>query len=85
MKNKKNKKSAGLKNKGPILALTTTNYLIFAVAVVTIVIGNIFLSIGPAESTQSLTVAPIILVIGYCVLVPLAIFWRKKAPTTTVD
>ncbi len=66
------------------LALTTTNYVIFAMAVVVLIIGYYFLSIGPANSVQSLTIAPIILVIGYVVLVPLAIFWRKKksSPTT---
>ena len=79
MNKKYGKKSPAPKDKGPILAFTKTNYVIFAIAVVVLVIGYVFLSIGPADSVQSLTIAPIILVIGYCVLVPLAIFWRKTS------
>ena len=81
--NKKNAKKAAVKPKGPILAFTRTNYIIFGLAIAVLVIGYLFLSIAPADSVQSLTIAPIILVIGYCVLVPLAIFWRKKTPATT--
>ena len=82
--NKKNvKKAAATKQKGPLLAFTKTNYVIFALAAVVLVIGYVFLSIGPADSPQSLTIAPIILVFGYCVLVPMAIFWRKKTPAST--
>ncbi|MBN1465144.1 hypothetical protein JXA02_05240 [candidate division KSB1 bacterium] len=83
MKKKNIKKSAVARPKGPALAFTRANYLIFALAIVVLIIGYLFLSIGPADSVQSLTIAPIILVIGYCVLVPLAIFWRKKAPAPT--
>ncbi len=72
------KKKKATKSRGPILSLTKTNYVIFGVAAVVIGIGYYFLSIGPADSVQSLTIAPIILVIGYVVLVPLAIFWRKR-------
>jgi membrane protein YdbS with pleckstrin-like domain len=61
------------------LGLVKVNYLVFALAVATLIIGYYFLSQGPADSTASLTIAPIVLVIGYCVLVPLAIFWRPRA------
>ncbi|MBN1478857.1 DUF3098 domain-containing protein [candidate division KSB1 bacterium] len=66
-----------------MLALGRTNFIIFAIAVVVFIVGYIFLSIGPADSFESLTIAPIVLVIGYVVLVPLAILWRKKAPAST--
>jgi hypothetical protein len=80
MKKEKSKKSSNAPaDKTPILAFSKTNYIIFAIAVVVLIIGYYFLSIGPADSVQSLTIAPIILVIGYVILVPLAIFWRKKA------
>ncbi len=72
------KKKKATRNRGPILSLTRTNYIIFGVAVIVIAIGYYFLSIGPANSIQSLTIAPIILIIGYVVIVPLAIFWRKR-------
>ena len=79
MKTKKNKKPAAPKERLLILSVGKTNYIIFAIAVATLIIGYYFLSIGPADSTESLTLAPIILVIGYVILVPLAIVWRKKA------
>ena len=46
------------------------NYIWFAVAVVVIVIGYILLGQG------SMTLAPILLVGGYCVLIPVAIMVR---------
>jgi len=82
MNTKKSKKAAA-KKKGPILAFTKTNYYIFALAIGFLLVGYVFLSKGPADSTASLTIAPIILVIGYCILVPLAIFWRKRAQETS--
>ena len=43
-----------------------------------IIIGFIALSRGPWNSLSSLTVAPILLVIGYIVIVPFAIIYKKK-------
>ncbi len=61
-----------------ILDLTATNYKLFGVAVVVIVIGYFFMAQGPVDGFMSLTLAPIVLIIGYCVLVPYAIFWKAK-------
>ena len=72
------KKKKSDENRGPVVALGKTNYAIFGVAVLTLFAGYYFLGIGPANSTESLTIAPLILIIGYAVLVPLAIFWRKR-------
>ncbi len=46
------------------------NYIFFAVAIVTIIAGYISLDQG------SISLAPVLLVIGYCILVPLAILVR---------
>ena len=48
------------------------NYLVFALALVVIVIGYVTLGYG------SMTLAPILLVLGYCVLIPVAIVIRGK-------
>jgi hypothetical protein len=48
------------------------NYVLFAVAIVVIVIGYFLLGSG------SMTMAPILLVLGYCVLIPVAIMVRGK-------
>jgi len=58
------------------LYLTTKNYLIFGAAVLVLILGYFFLSKGPADSFWSLTLAPIVLLIGYCVLVPIAILLK---------
>jgi hypothetical protein len=43
-----------------------------------IAIGYLFLRTPPADSFWSLTVAPILLIAGYCVILPIAILRRKK-------
>lgn len=60
------------------------NYLIFGVGILLIIIGYIFLAQGPADSFLSLSVAPVFLVIGYCVVIPISILYRDRseAPKT---
>lgn len=54
------------------LPFTRTNYLIFLAGLVTIVAGYISLGQG------SITLAPILLVAGYCVIIPVAILYRGR-------
>jgi hypothetical protein len=63
------------------LPFTSTNYLLFGIGLLVIIVGYIFLSIGPWDSFYSLTAAPILLVIGYCVIFPIAILYHKKKNT----
>jgi hypothetical protein len=51
-----------------------TNYILFGVALVVIVLGFLMLSQG------SIDLAPVLLVLGYCVLVPWAILAKDKGP-----
>jgi general stress protein CsbA len=66
------------------LPFTRTNYWLFALGIVVIVAGYIALAqpaeppTPRAESFWSLTVAPILLVIGYCIIIPIAILYQKK-------
>jgi len=48
------------------------NYVIFAIALLVIIIGYITLAGG------SITLAPILLVVGYCVLIPIALIIKGK-------
>ncbi len=48
------------------------NYLLMAAGLVAIVVGYIALGSG------SVTLAPILLVLGYCVLFPLGIIWGGR-------
>ena len=60
------------------LPFTKTNYLIFFVALVFVIAGYIALGQGPWDSFASLTLAPVLLIISYLVLMPAAILYRKK-------
>ena len=55
---------------------TRRNWLIFGVGVVAIIVGYVLLSIPPADGFWSLTAAPLLLVLGYCVILPVAILYR---------
>jgi hypothetical protein len=67
------------KQKEQPLGISAWNLRLFGIAVITLVLGYVLLSIGPADSGWSLNIAPIVLIIGYCVLIPLAIFWKPKS------
>ena len=54
------------------------NYLIFGIGVLTISIGYILMSTGEVDSFQSIRLSPFFLFIGYVVLIPLSIFFKKK-------
>ena len=41
-------------------------------------LGYVFLSLPPVDGFMSLTLAPLLLVLGYCVLLPIAVLSRKK-------
>jgi len=60
------------------LTFKNINYLIFGVAILVIIIGYFIMAKGETYSFQSLTLAPIVLLIGYLVIVPIAILYRKK-------
>ena len=49
------------------------NYIFFAVAMVVIIIG--FYALGQG----SITLAPILLILGYCVLIPVSLIVRDKS------
>jgi hypothetical protein len=57
------------------------NYLILLAGVVVIILGYLALSQNTVEGFFPLTVAPILLVLGYCVIVPVGIMYRKKDRT----
>ena len=50
----------------------------FGLGVFVLIIGFILLSIGPWDSFWSRTLAPVVLVFGYLVVIPVAILYGKK-------
>ena len=75
-KNKRMRKRQIEKSAG--LPFTKVNYILFGVGLILIVVGYVALSKGPWDSFESLTLAPILLILGYCVIIPLAIIYHKR-------
>jgi len=61
-----------------IFPLGRENYIILGVGILVIILGYIALSGSQVEGFMPLTLAPILLVLGYCVIIPLGILYRKK-------
>ena len=55
-----------------------TNYLIFLGGLLLIVFGYIIMAMGEVDSFQSITLAPIMLFLGYVVAIPIALIYRTK-------
>ncbi len=61
----------------PLLAFGRTNWILMGSGVAAAVLGFVFLSQG------DITIAPILLVAGYCALLPLGIVWSGRKPSRT--
>ena len=57
---------------------TAINYKLIGISLGLLVLGYIFLAQGPVNNPLSKTIAPIVLVGVYCVLIPVAIAVRGK-------
>ena len=64
-------------NKEPIWPFNKFNYLIFGIGLLTIVFGYILMATGETTSIQSVKIAPVVLVIGYCIIIPIAILYKS--------
>ncbi len=73
---KQEKKRRSLKDDN--LPLQKPNFLILGIGVLIIVAGYVAMSQGPVEGFLPLVVAPILLVLGYCVIIPLGILYRPR-------
>lgn len=67
------------------LPLTGRNYQILGLALLCITLGYVALSQEPWDGTVPLVVAPLLLFIGYCVLVPMGILYRRRDEQPPVD
>jgi uncharacterized membrane protein HdeD (DUF308 family) len=76
MKNPKARRR-GRKESGWIL-FDAVNYRLFLIGILVIIIGYILMMQGPHDSFWSLHLSPVVLVVGYCVLLPIALLLRAK-------
>ena len=74
MKEKINEKTEFITN----LTLSKTNYLLFGIGILLIILGYFIMAKGEVYSVQSISIAPIILLIGYLVVIPASILYKKK-------
>lgn len=61
------------------------NYAIIGVGLLFIIAGYIAMSGNVVEGFSQLTVSPILLLIGYCVVIPIGILYRKKEKPVSND
>ena len=55
-----------------------TNYLFLFSGIFLIILGYFIMAYGEVNSFQSLTLAPVILFIGYIVLIPSALIYKRR-------
>ena len=61
-----------------IFPLERENFIILGVGILFVVFGYIALSGNSVDGFRQLTLAPILLLLGYCVIIPIGIMYRKK-------
>ena len=54
------------------------NYIIFIIGVLFIIFGYVVMATGTVNSFQSLTLAPIMLFLGYIIFIPASLIYREK-------
>jgi len=57
---------------------TKINYILFISGIIMIILGYIIMVTGKTNSFQSLSVSPLILLIGYLVLIPASLIYKEK-------
>ncbi len=60
------------------LPLAKENFVIIGIGLAVILVGYLALANGPIEGFLPLVLAPILLVLGYCVIIPLGILFKKS-------
>ena len=59
-------------------SLSIINYILFGIGLTLIILGYILMGKGEVYSFQSLTLAPIMLFIGYIIVIPASLIYRDK-------
>ena len=59
-------------------SFSRTNYIFFILGILMIIIGYVIMALGETYSFQSLSLAPILLAIGYLIIIPSALIYKDK-------
>ena len=68
------------KNKKTVMFLwpyKRKNYLLFGVGVFVIIVGYLIMYLGEVNSFQSLVISPLLLLVGYLFIIPLALLSKQ--------
>jgi hypothetical protein len=65
------------------IPFTSKNLKIFIAGLLVIGLGYVLLSIPPADGFLSLTMAPVVLVLGYCVIIPVSLLFKDTCPSSS--
>lgn len=65
-----------------IFPLEKENYIIIGIGLLVIILGYIALSVQTVKGFFPLVLAPILLVLGYCIIIPFGILYKKSKPKT---
>lgn len=67
------------------MPLGRENFMILGAGLAVILAGYLAMLTGGVEGFLPLVVSPILLVLGYCVIIPVGILYRKREPKETVQ
>lgn len=56
----------------------TKNYVLFGAGVFVIIVGYLTMYLGEVDSFQSLVLSPLLLLIGYLIIIPYALLYRNN-------
>ena len=59
-------------------SFSNKNYFLFIAGIVFIIIGYVTMALGETYSFQSLSLAPVLLSVGYLVLIPYALIYKDR-------
>tara|TARA_Y100001970_G_scaffold263421_1_gene348849 strand:- start:44 stop:289 length:246 start_codon:yes stop_codon:yes gene_type:complete len=59
-------------------SFSNKNYFLFIAGIICVILGYIIMALGETYSFQSLTLAPVILTLGYLVLIPYSLIYKEK-------
>jgi len=65
-------------------AMTSKNYMIIGAGIAIIILGYVFMSENSVNGFLPTVVAPILLIFGYCVVVPFGILYKDKGVNENV-